>query len=130
MKKALTIGLSFLSTVSVSLAQINPGGIPGSSVPTSSATGILALLASLKQIMDAAVPILIGLAVLGLFWFLFKFIWAGASKPEARSEAMKGVGASLIAILVMVSIWGIIAFLANTLGLGVGGNSGGIRPGL
>jgi hypothetical protein len=125
MKKALTIGLGFISTVSFAMAQAGLGtgqvGTPGAST----ATGIIGLVDTLQSLLNRAVPLIISLAVIGLFWFLLQFVWKGNSDPKAREGAIKGMGYSILAIFVMVAIWGIIAFIANLLGVGVGGD---IKP--
>lgn len=125
MKKALTIGLGFISTVSFAMAQASLGtgqvGTPGGST----ATGIIGLVDTLQSLLNRAVPLIISLAVIGLFWFLLQFVWKGNSDPKAREGAIKGMGYSILAIFVMVAIWGIIAFIANLLGVGVGGD---IKP--
>jgi hypothetical protein len=128
MKKALTIGLGFISSVSFAMAQTSLNqatvGAPGQS----SASGILGLVTTLQTLLDRAVPLIISLAVLGLFWFLLQFVWKGSSDPKAREEAIKGMGFSLIAIFIMVAVWGIIAFIANLTGVGVGGDGQAIIP--
>ena len=87
-------------------------------------------ITKLQDILDRSVPLLISLAVLGLFWFLLQFVWKGSSDPKAREGSIKGMGYSLLAIFVMVAVWGIIAFIANLTGIGVGGDGGAIVPGL
>lgn len=126
MKKALTIGSIILSSIAYASAQLNQAqvGAPGSS----SAGGILGLVATLQQLLDRAVPLIISLAVIGLFWFLLQFVWKGSSDPKAREESIKGMGYSILAIFIMVAIWGIIAFIANLTGVGVGGNGAAIVP--
>ena len=130
MKKALTIGLGIVSSISFAVAQTAPAlnqgtvGAPGKS----SATGILGLVETLQTLLDRAVPLIISLAVLGLFWFLLQFVWKGSSDPKAREGSIKGMGYSLLAIFVMVAVWGIIAFIANLTGIGVGGDGNAIVP--
>jgi hypothetical protein len=130
MKKALTIGSIILSTVSFAVAQVG-GSLSQATVAApgaSSASGILGLITTFQTLLDRAVPLAISLAVIGLFWFLLQFVWKGSSNPEKRSESIKGMGYSLIAIFVMVAIWGIIAFIANLTGVGVGGDATAIVP--
>ncbi len=119
MKKVLTIGLGILSSVSFVVAQTPP--IVVSAPSASSATGLLGLIGTLQELLNRAVPLIISLAVLGLFYFLLMFVWKGSSEPKERDSAIKGMGYSLLAIFVMVAIWGIIAFIANLTGIGVGG---------
>ena len=79
------------------------------------------LILQFSTITGMLVPVLIALAVLAFFWFLVTFIWKGAEDPKKHADAMKGMGASLVAIFVMVSVWGIIAFMGTVLGIGQGG---------
>ncbi len=62
-------------------------------------------------------PILVSTAVLAFFWFLIKFIWKGSESPTERDLGIKGMGYSIIALFVMVSICGIIQLMQNTLGV-------------
>lgn len=128
MKKALTIGLGVISTISFAMAQATLGtgqvGAPGAS----NAGGILGLVATLQTLLDRAVPLLIAFAVLGLFFFGIRFAWKGSSDPKAREDSIKGMGYSVLAIFMMVAIWGIIAFVANLTGIGVGGTGSPIIP--
>ena len=65
---------------------------------------------------------MIGLAVISFFWFLIQFIWKGSKDPAEQQKSLKGMGYSILALFVMVSIWGIIALAASILGVNVGGN--------
>jgi mannose/fructose/N-acetylgalactosamine-specific phosphotransferase system component IIC len=127
MKKALTIGLGIVSSISFAGAQSSLGQVTTTS-GSSSASGLLGLINTVQQILDRAVPLIVSLAVIGLFWFLLQFVWKGSSDPKAREESIKGIGWSILAIFVMVAIWGIIAFIANVVGVGVGGDASAIVP--
>jgi len=77
---------------------------------------VTTLTHSFGNLVNAALPILIGLALLGFFWGLVKFIFAAgdASKAaEGKSIMIYGV----IALFVMVSVWGIVNFVASDLGV-------------
>lgn len=130
MKKILTIGSLILTSVSSALAQASGGlsqvvvGAPAAS----SAGGILGLLSTLQSLLDRAVPLIVSLAVLGLFYFLLMFVWKGSADPKTRQESMQGMGWSILAIFVMVAIWGIVSLIANLTGIGVGGDASAIVP--
>ena len=130
MKKALTIGSIVLSTVSFAAAQAGGSLAPVAvgAPAASNANGLLGLVTTLQTLLDRAVPLIISLAVIGLFYFLLMFVWKGSSDPKTRDDSVKGMGYSLIAIFVMVAIWGIIAFIANLTGIGVGGDASAIVP--
>lgn len=84
-------------------------------------TALTQLLSAAQDILSRLVPFAITLAVLVFFWYLISFIWKGASDPGKRSDALKGMGWSVVALFVMVSIWGIVGFLGSITGVGQGG---------
>ncbi|MCF7843298.1 hypothetical protein K9M47_00185 [Candidatus Gracilibacteria bacterium] len=135
---------TFLIIVSSSMfaaAQLNVGGTIGG-VPVSVSTGnggvinigsgaqgmmgaggspILRLLGLAQTVVSRLVPFMIGVAVIAFFWFLIQYIWKGDESAGKRQEGLKGMGYSLLALFVMVSVWGIIAVMSSILGVGVGG---------
>lgn len=84
-------------------------------------TPVMRIFAMIQDIMDRLVPILISVAVLGLFWFMLLFVWKGANNPDERKKARDGVMWSLLAIFLMVAVWGILALISTTLGIDMGG---------
>ncbi len=129
-----------LGNIMIASAQINVGGtIGGVPVTAGTANGgtvnigvqatqgqvnggpLLQLLAMAQTIVSRLVPFMIGLAVLAFFWFLIKFIWKGSDDAKAHDDGMKGMGYSILALFVMVSIWGIISALGSMLGVNQGG---------
>lgn len=86
---------------------------------------LLSLLGLAQTIVNRLVPFLIGLAIVVFFWYLVMYIWKGDESADARQKGLHGMAYSIIAIFVMVSIWGIIIFISNTLGIGIGG---GLKP--
>jgi len=61
------------------------------------------------------IPLLVALAVLALFWGIVKYIWG--SGAEGKADGVKIITAGVIGLVVMLSIWGIIAIVGNTLGI-------------
>ena len=61
------------------------------------------------------IPIFVALALIYFIWGLMKFILAADS--EAREEGKKGMWLGIVALFVIVSIWGIVAFISRTLGI-------------
>ena len=127
MKKAL-ITLSILSTLgligSAYASGITvTGGVGAAGAGTQAGTGILALLALAQTIVIRLVPFFIGLAVVVFFYFLIMFIVKGSESGEKRGEYLKGMGFAVIALFVMVSIWGLVGFLGSALGIGQGGTA-------
>lgn len=122
MKKALftistavsSIALAFAQTTIIIGNNAQQGQINGSA--------LLNLLALAQEILGRLIPFSLTVAVLAFFWFLIQFIWKGAESEEKRSNALKGMGFSILALFVMVSIWGIIGFLGSIIGVGQGGS--------
>jgi hypothetical protein len=115
MKKLLTIAFLPLITVSSALAAVDGGPI-------------LSMIALVQEIVVRLVPLAIGLAVLAFFWYLIQFIWSGKDGDgEKRKGSMAGMGYSIFAIFVMVSIWGIVYFIAGIVGVTPGGTMSGFK---
>ena len=129
MKKAL-IKLStisaFISTTLITVYAQAPvitssGGVGGAG--TQGGTSILNLLALAQTLVARLVPFLIGLAVVVFFYFLVVFIVRGSGDAAKHSSSLKGMGMAILALFVMVSIWGLVGFLGSFLGVGQGGTA-------
>lgn len=79
------------------------------------AQGLLGTLALANRILNGLVGLLILVAILAFFWGLIKYLFSGGG--EDKSEGLKLMFYGVIAIFVMVSIWGIIRLLQNTFGV-------------
>ncbi len=90
-------------------------------------SGILGLLALAQTLVARFVPLLVGVALLAFFWFLIEFIWKGKESADEQAKGKKGMMYSILAIFVMVSIWGIIAFIGGILGISPGGTMSGFK---
>jgi hypothetical protein len=122
MKKTLLTTILIVSSYFSAFAQSSISVTIGTSM-----AGISGLINMVQGIMSRLVPIMIGLAVLAFFWFIVQFIWKGKDNPDEQIKARAGMGYSILAIFVMVSIWGIISFMGNTLGIGQGGQMPGFK---
>jgi hypothetical protein len=120
MKKTLLIALFIAGSVFSAYAQITIGGGGGSLSGGNNA--LLNLLNLAQTIVSRLIPFAIGLAVLAFFWFLITFIVKGQDDPKKQQESLAGMGYSILAIFVMVSIWGIIGFFGSIFGIGQGGS--------
>jgi Type IV secretion system pilin len=67
-------------------------------------------------------PFLISLAVILLIWNVIKYVIAADGDATKKKDALKSVGMSFLGLVFVLSIWGILAFISGTLGLGIGGN--------
>jgi hypothetical protein len=63
-----------------------------------------------------AVVFLVGLTVLVFMYGLMKYMFKGASSDTARTEGRKLMLWGVIGIFVMVSVWGLVGILSNTIG--------------
>ena len=84
-------------------------------------TVALAQLSSTKTLIESTgglvttlTKVVAGLALLAFFWGLVKFIFAQGNETS-KVEAKKIMGWGLIAIFIMVSVWGIVYFIGNEL---------------
>lgn len=83
----------------------------------STAQGLLGTLALANRILNGLIGLFILVAILAFFWGLIKYLF---SVGEQKQEGLKIMFYGVIAIFVMVSIWGIIRLLQNTFGVAGG----------
>ena len=121
MKKALTTLSLVAGSVATALAQVNINIGATANQGQVNGGAILQLLTLAQTIVARLVPFAIGIAVLAFFWFLIKFITQGGENGEAKSASIKGMAYCVLALFLMVSIWGIIGFLGSIFGIGAGG---------
>ncbi len=75
------------------------------------------LLAQFGGIIALLPKLLLGVAVVLFFYYLIRYFIIDADKTDKRSEAIKGMGMALAGIFIMVTLWGIIAFFGDAIGL-------------
>ncbi|PCI29650.1 hypothetical protein COB55_01765 [Candidatus Wolfebacteria bacterium] len=99
--KKFIITLSALALPLVASAQLN---------------NVSLLVAGIDSIFDLLVPIAFTAAVVFFFWGLALYISAQGS--EDKQDRGKGIMTwGIVAIFIMSSIWGIVNFIGNALGL-------------
>lgn len=74
------------------------------------------VLSTIGQLIGAATPIVVALALVYFFWGLGNFILGSADEGK-RKEAIAIMIYGIIALFVMVSIWGIVNVLQTTFGI-------------
>lgn len=84
--------------------------------------GIESLVNALGDIVNLLIPIAVAVAVLLFFWGLATFIFASGDS-EAQATGKQKMIWGVIALFVIVSIWGIVGFLGNLLGIDQGGTA-------
>ncbi len=78
------------------------------------------LLAFLGIAIKSLIPIIFGIAIIYFFWGLAQYI-RSAGDPKKASEGKSIMVWGVIAIAVMLSIYGIVALLQNILGVNQNG---------
>lgn len=78
-------------------------------------SGLFFALDTFATLVSRLIPIIIGLAVLYFLWGVLKYVIAKSEdeQKEARNVMLMGV----IVLFVMVSVWGLVNLLADTLNL-------------
>ncbi len=136
MKKIIiSMYIVVLSSLVLAQAQVIGGSVGGTvggkpfSISVSNSQGlgfnngpVLGLIGLAQLAVSRLGVLMIGLGLLAFFWYLVQYIWKGDESPGKREEGLKGMGYSILALFVMVSVWGIIGLMANILGTGVGGS--------
>lgn len=115
------VGVSPLALPAIALAQQNDiGVVPGG-------PDAFSLLGTISNIFSILIPILITLAVVWVIWGVIKYATAG--DDETQASARKTIISGVIALFVIVSLWGLVAILNTTFGVGQGGsNVGACQP--
>ncbi len=72
------------------------------------------LVHSVGEILAMLIPILIALALVAFFWGLVRYIFGGAEKA---ADGRKIMVSGLIALFVMVTVYGIIRLAQGALGI-------------
>ena len=82
--------------------------------------GLQNLITLAGNIVSSLIPLLIAVALVVFFWGLVRYI---VNPGEGHDEGKKVMIAGLVALFVMVSVWGIIRLAQTTLLSGVSGAS-------
>ena len=78
---------------------------------------LLNVLGNFSKWIGDAIIIAIGLAIVFFFWGLAKYILLNAGDEEKKKEGRNIMIWGVIALFIMVSIWGIVSVLADTFGV-------------
>jgi len=74
------------------------------------AEGLIGLLNQIQRVINATIPVLIGLAVLAFSWGIVKYLFS-PDKEGGKKIMLWGI----IAIFVMTSVWGLVGILRGTI---------------
>jgi len=75
------------------------------------------LVTSIGGIINLIIPILFALALLGFFYGLVRYIFG---KEDDKAQAKKTMIWGVVALFVMASIWGLVAFIQSAVGVDQG----------
>ncbi|MDD5318289.1 MAG: hypothetical protein PHF79_00495 [Candidatus Pacebacteria bacterium] len=81
---------------------------------TSGASGVFSLLATATALINQLLPFIISLTVLVFLWGILMYVTSGAD-TEKRAEARGYMIWGIIALFVMVSVWGLVNILAKSI---------------
>lgn len=98
--RARVIGTSALSLAIVALPAL------------AFAQTLLNTLSFFNTLLNGVIALLITLAIVAFFWGLVKYLFSSAEEQKKRGLSVMLYG--VIAIFVMVSIWGIVRLLQST----------------
>lgn len=111
MKKFL-VGSSVATTL-LGFAQIVAAQVP---VPTGGAlTNVTTVIARIQNLINAVIPLLVGIAVLVIVYGVISFITKAADE-EARANAKQFIIWGIIGVFIMLSVWGLVTILYNSFG--------------
>ncbi len=123
MKKALLSVSVVASSITLALAQqvsvVLNGGTAAQQGQVNT-TALQQLIVQASNILAMLVPLAVTVAVLAFFWYLIRFIMNPSA--ENKNQSLKGMGFSILALFVMVSIWGLVGLLGSIVGVNQGGN--------
>lgn len=74
------------------------------------------LLEGFSNLVQMALPVVAGLALLAFFWGLAKFIFA-AGDEESKADGKRIMIWGIVALFVMVSVWGLVGFIGTALNI-------------
>ncbi len=72
----------------------------------------------LKFIDSTLVPVIFALAFIVFIWGVFLYFVAGGADEEKRKQGRNFVFWAIIGFVIMISLWGIVNLLVNSLGFG------------
>src|SRR3989344_6255385 len=98
------------------IKKIFPFGLMALPFVAGAAEGITALIAMVQRWVPLLLPLLVGIAVLVLIVGIIRYITAGEDE-EKRGKARGLMIYGIIGFFVMVSMWGLVAFLGTTFGI-------------
>lgn len=88
-------------------------------------SGLKGLLTGFKGVLNAVIPVLFALATIYFLWGVGQFILNDARNDKTRAEGKKKILWGVIALFVLFSIFGILRFISNAVGIDLNSGAGG-----
>ncbi|MBI2086727.1 MAG: hypothetical protein HYT69_00950 [Candidatus Zambryskibacteria bacterium] len=79
------------------------------------------LLESIGDLIGNALPVVVAIALLVFFWGLVKYILSAGDETK-KKDGQRLMIWSLVALFVMVSVWGLVGFIGDALDIEQGGS--------
>lgn len=70
------------------------------------------LVQKIYSIVSSFVPIIVSLTIVVFLWGIFQLV--KSNSEDSRADAIKIITFGVVALFVMVSVWGLVAILSNT----------------
>lgn len=80
------------------------------------ATDFQSLVDFIIGLIQLIVPLLIAIALVVFFWGIIKYLFAAGSE-ERKTSGRETMLWGIIALFLMVAVWGILKLIANTFGI-------------
>jgi hypothetical protein len=80
-------------------------------------SGFQGLLTDFHGLLDTVLKIVFGLAMIFFFWGIAQFILNDAGNDKTREDGKKKILWGIVAIFVMVTIYGILKFISTLTGI-------------
>ena len=79
-------------------------------------TTFAGLVGKFISLITSTIPVMVGVAMVVFFWGIVKFVYA-SQDAHGHAEGKELIGWGLVAIFILVSVWGILAVMRSSLGL-------------
>jgi succinate dehydrogenase/fumarate reductase cytochrome b subunit len=80
------------------------------------ATDFMSLMQIFLDLLGRFMTLLYAAAFVAFFWGIVKYIW-NTDDTKGRADATNWMVWSVVALFVMVTLWGIVGLLVNTFGM-------------
>lgn len=111
MKKIIASSIIFFSSFMVAQAVST-----ANTAITTGSTNVNQLSNQVKSYFNLAIELMIAAAFLYVVWSAFKFATAGGDE-DRRKEGQQGIIYGVIGVVVMLSVWGLVALVTGSTGL-------------